>query len=283
MSIQGIDVSEFQGNINWEAVKHAGIQFAMVRAGYGASNIDQQFRKNANECNRVGIPLGIYWFSYAYTALMAEQEAESCLETIEDFNVSYPVCFNFEYDSIRYANQRGISMSKRLASELATAFCSRVEKSGYFAMYYSNPNYLSRVFAPSLRQSYALWFAQYANTPSADDIAVWQYTSNGTVDGISGKVNRNIAQYDIADVIQKAGLNRQSTVKPCSPKPLLPKLPAPSIPMPVVPYKIKPGDTLCTIANRFGTTVSQLQKLNGIANPNLLYTGTTIHIQGSAT
>ena len=75
---KGIDVSRWQGTIDWEKVKADGVEFAMLRAGYGQGNIDAQFERNAGECTRLGIPFGVYWFSYAYTPAMARREAQCC-------------------------------------------------------------------------------------------------------------------------------------------------------------------------------------------------------------
>lgn len=208
MSIHGIDVSEFQGNIDWSLVKAEGIQFAMLRAGYGSGTIDLQFRKNAEGCNRVGIPCGVYWFSYAYTPEMARQEAEHCIETIEEFEISYPVCIDFEYASVRYAESVGVIVTRELATEIIEAFCNRVEELGYFAMYYSNLDYLNQYFEPFLRPKYALWYAQYASRPEISGQAIWQYKDDGRVEGISTNVDMNLASYDLAGVISRAGLNR---------------------------------------------------------------------------
>lgn len=82
MQIKGLDVSEFQGNVDWEKVKAAGYQFAMLRAGYGFNTIDPQFKRNASECNRIGLPIGVYWFCYALTPEIARQEADGCLKAI---------------------------------------------------------------------------------------------------------------------------------------------------------------------------------------------------------
>ncbi|MDO4313812.1 MAG: glycoside hydrolase family 25 protein [Eubacteriales bacterium] len=213
MSIHGIDVSEFQGNINWAQVKASGIQFAMLRAGYGSGTIDLQFRKNAEGCNREGIPCGVYWFSYAYTSEMARQEAEQCIETIEEYEISYPVCIDFEYASVRYAESLGVTVTRELAAEIVEAFCRRAEELGYFAMYYSNLDYLERYFDAFLRPRYALWYAQYAPEPETNGQAVWQYRDDGHVDGISGSVDMNIAYYDLAEVISRAGLNRLKEVR----------------------------------------------------------------------
>ena len=90
MNIKGLDVSEFQGEINWERVKNAGYQFAMIRAGYGFNTIDKQFQRNASECNRIGLPIGVYWFCYAVSPETAIQEADGCLRTIRNYRIDYP-------------------------------------------------------------------------------------------------------------------------------------------------------------------------------------------------
>ena len=112
MSIHGIDVSGHQGNIDWRKVKASGIQFAMLRAGYGANTVDSEFERNAHGCMEEGIPFGVYWFSYAYTPEMARREAEKCISVIREYKVQYPVCYDFEYDSVRYAQQNGVQVTR---------------------------------------------------------------------------------------------------------------------------------------------------------------------------
>ena len=85
MSIHGIDVSQHQGSIDWRKVKASGIQFAMLRAGYGANTVDGEFERNARGCMEAGIPFGVYWFSYAYTPEMARREAEKCISVIREY------------------------------------------------------------------------------------------------------------------------------------------------------------------------------------------------------
>lgn len=272
MSIRGIDVSEFQGNIDWRKVKDAGIQFAMLRAGYGAGEIDPQFRKNAQGCNDVGIPCGVYWFSYAYTPEMARKEAEQCIEAIEEYRIGYPVCIDFEEGSVRYAASKGVTVTKDLATKIVEAFCSRVEELGYFAMYYSNLDYLNRYFDQSLRAKYALWFAEYAREPRTSGMAIWQNSDSGRVAGISGQVDTDVAYYDLAAVIADAGLNKGGDKAP-EPKPGPKPEPKPEY------YTVRPGDTLSGIAVRFRTSVARLQQLNGIRNPNLIYAGSRLRVR----
>ncbi len=100
---KGIDVSEHNGVIDWEKVKASGVGFAMIRAGYGKGNIDKQFVRNAQECTRVGMPFGVYWFSYAVTEEEVEREAEHCLNAVKPYHLDLPIAYDFEYDSVNNA------------------------------------------------------------------------------------------------------------------------------------------------------------------------------------
>lgn len=201
---KGIDVSKHNGTIDWAKVKEAGVQFAMIRAGYGANNIDAQFKRNISECNRLGIPCGVYWFSYAYTEEMARKEAEHCLTAIKPYKLDYPVAFDFEYDSVSYAAKKGVSMTKSLASKLVKAFCGAIEEAGYYAMNYANADYHANYFDASVKNTYDLWLAQWPKSPDLSAppaCGIWQYSSTGTMPGISGNVDMNAAYKDYPAII----------------------------------------------------------------------------------
>ena len=205
-----IDVSNHQGVIDWEKVK-GKVDGVIIRAGYGRNNIDKQFIRNITECNRLGIPCGVYWFSYAYTAAMAKKEAEYCLAAIKPYKVELPVCFDFEYDTVNYAKRQGVTVTKALATACVHAFCGAVEAAGYYAMNYANLDYLANYFDSSVLR-YDLWLAWYKSNPNPEeqpreDCGIWQYTSKGSVDGISGNVDTNAAYKDYKAIIAKAGLN----------------------------------------------------------------------------
>ena len=207
---KGIDVSKWQGTVDWEKVKAAGIEFAMLRAGYGQGNIDPQFVRSADECTRLGIPFGVYWFSYAYTTEMAAQEAKFCIDAVSKYRLSYPMAFDFEYDSVDYASEQGVAVTKELASAMARAFCSTVEDNGYYPMIYANPNYLSAYFDRDLPMEYDIWLAQWPRNPDpaqepAQAGGMWQYTSSGTVAGISGRVDLDAAYKDYPALIGQSG------------------------------------------------------------------------------
>jgi len=203
---KGIDVSKHNGKIDWAKVKASGIEFAMIRAGYGTSNVDDQFKRNISECNRLGIPCGVYWFSYAYTEAMAKKEALACLAAIKPYKVSYPVAFDFEYDSVNYAAKKGTRVNKELASKVAHAFCKVVEGAGYYVLNYANQDFLTNYFDASVRKAYDLWLAKWPKTPnlkSPPDCGMWQYSSTGSVPGINGNVDLNAAYKDYESIIAK--------------------------------------------------------------------------------
>lgn len=186
------DFSVHNGRIDWDRLNEAGVDFVILRAGYGKNNIDERFYDNANACMRLGIPFGIYWFSYAYTVEMAEREAEYALDAVKKYRLQCPVAYDLEYDTVRYAGTKGITIGKEMATAMAMAFCSRVDRAGYMAVNYSNQDYLKNMFGDCLL-SYPLWYARYNKTAGRDDMALWQYSPEGKVEGVDGKVDMNYA------------------------------------------------------------------------------------------
>ena len=220
---KGIDVSQWQGTIDWDKVKAAGIEFAMIRAGWGQNKIDTQFVRNISECNRVGIPCGIYWFSYAYTEAMAVREAEYALAAVEPYKLEYPIAFDWEGDSCNYAVKNGVKPTKALASAMARAFCKRIEQGSYYAMVYTNPAYLSQYYDADIPKEFDIWLAQWPSNPDpatkpAQAGGIWQYTSSGSVNGISGRVDMDAAYYDYPGIIADNGLNQPAA--PPEPEPV---------------------------------------------------------------
>ena len=202
MPIYGIDVSEHQGYIDWEKVKNSGkVDFAIIRAGYGQGNMDKQFTHNAVMCEQVKIPFGVYWFSYASTPELAKKEAEFCCDVCDCYNIEYPVCFDFEYDSDEYVRRKtGKDLTNEERAEIAKAFLDYVIDRGYYAMLYTNVDYLNKGFR-EIQPNYGTWLASWGSFPDGEHAGIWQYTSAGGVDGIKGNVDMNTTSNDYPRII----------------------------------------------------------------------------------
>ncbi len=220
----GVDVSQWQGTINWEKAKTAGVQFAMIRAGFGQNNPDPQFERNITECNRLGIPCGIYWFSYAYTEAMAAKEAEYALAAVAKHTLEYPIAFDFEGDSADYALKKGVTVTKTMISAFARAFCGKVSAAKYSPMIYTNPDYLSRYYDAAIPKDYDIWLAQWPSKPDLNSKpalagGLWQFTNSGSIDGITGRTDRNAAYIDYPVVLREKGLNGLNVTPTPTPTP----------------------------------------------------------------
>lgn len=192
--LKGIDVSHHQGEIDWGKVK---ADFAIIRAGYGkyAYQEDPEFSENVKGAYAAGIPVGVYWYSYAGDVESAKQEAEVCLQVIEPYRdkITLPVFFDQEYEpAIKAA-----SFSTR--TRCCTAFIAAIEAAGYRAGLYASKDWLdNRIDAKALPESTTVWVAQYASRCSyTGRYTIWQYTSDGSVDGIKGRVDLNQADDDL--------------------------------------------------------------------------------------
>lgn len=188
-----IDVSEFQGEIKWDKVKDDGIEGVIIRAGYGKENEDERFLDNIKRAIDAGLHVGIYWFSYAYNDDMATKEAEYCLNYIRPFSeyIDMPVFFDWEYDSMNYAEKKGAYVGKELVSTMTRAFCEAIEKEGYTAGYYLNFDYSVNYYNEEILAGYKRWWAYYDDEPT-QDCYLWQTTSGGMVDGVSGSVDMDV-------------------------------------------------------------------------------------------
>lgn len=192
----GIDVSYYQGEIDWEKVANDGIQFAMIRVGgryYGSGGLfeDTQFRANIQGALDAGLDVGVYFFSQATTPAEAREEAEFLLARLEDYDVTYPVVFDWENISNDTARTDGMSRTQVTAA--ANAFCSLVEDAGYSPMIYFNQHIGYLLYDLEGVVQYPFWLAQYSETPSFYyTFQMWQYTSSGAVDGIEGRVDMNL-------------------------------------------------------------------------------------------
>ena len=191
----GIDVSKWNGTIDWDKVKNAGVQFAIVRAGYrgsvtGSLVEDPQFVANMKGAAAAGIPVGVYFFTQATDEKEAVEEASAVLELIRDFQLSYPVFIDTEGAG---GNGRADGLGAETRTLVCEAFCRTVENAGYTAGVYASRNWYNNNLQTARLENYHIWLAEYRSVPLYQGYyKTWQYTSKGKVDGIEGRVDINI-------------------------------------------------------------------------------------------
>lgn len=205
MNLKGIDVSHHNGIIDWDKVKAAGIQFAILRCGYGRKSIkqiDRQFERNYSECKRIGMPVGVYHYSYAKTPEDARLEADFMLELITGKQFEYPVVFDIE-------DKGQESIGKRILTDITVAFCEKIEVAGCYVSIYSNPDWFVNKLDLERLKGYDKWLAHWVKTPKwgSEFGGLWQYSDSGKVDGIETAVDMNISYRDYPSIIKRAGLN----------------------------------------------------------------------------
>lgn len=185
-----IDISKHQGDISFSLVA-PNIDGVIIRAGLGwtGETTDTKWNRNITGFEGIGKPIGVYWFSYAYTIEQARTEAARCLELVRNHKIDLPIFYDWEYDSYAYATKHGITPTKDLITAMIDTFCSTIKSAGYKAGFYFNEDYHKNyINVELLRQKYYTWYARYSNiaTPNYD---LWQYTSTGKIPGITGNVD----------------------------------------------------------------------------------------------
>jgi GH25 family lysozyme M1 (1,4-beta-N-acetylmuramidase) len=221
MVYKGIDVSSHNGKIDFSKVKKAGIDFVLIRAGYGKNTIDKTAEYNITNALSNNIDVGIYWFSYAGNVTEARGEAVACYNFIKKWNgkIRYPIFFDWEYDSFNYQKEKGNVCNKSTVSEMAIAFCSEIEKNGYYAGVYTNIDYYNNFFNDSVKEKYGVWIAKWSSTkPNISNFDIWQYGGEQNyidskyVDGISGIVDKNVTYKNFPAIMEKNSLNYITTI-----------------------------------------------------------------------
>lgn len=199
-SFVGVDISKYQEYVDFNKVKKAGIDFCMIRVGsrgYGTGQLitDPYFQDNIKRATDAGLEVGVYFFSQAVTEKEAKEEANMVLEGIKDYDIKYPVVFDMEYVENDEARVEKLSREEKTA--IAKAFLETVELEGYTPMIYGKKEWLMKKIDLSQLQEYDVWLAQYEEIPDYPyDFSIWQYTNQGKVDGIVGKVDLNISFID---------------------------------------------------------------------------------------
>ena len=194
-SIPGIDVSYHQEDIDWPAVKAAGIEFAFIRVGYrgiseGQIHEDVKARENLAEAAAAGLQVGAYFFSQAITPEEAVEEAELTLQVIRDYSLDLPVVYDWEYVN---ESARTGAMESQTLQRCIDAFCERITRAGYEPMVYFNPDLCNTLLDLEQVAQYRFWLAMYSDRMNFPyQVEFWQYSDEGTVPGIKGKVDLNL-------------------------------------------------------------------------------------------
>lgn len=183
-----IDVSTWNGNIDWDKVYKSGVRYAMIRSSFGIENpnqVDNKFVRNITNAQRAGVKCGVYHYSYAQSVAEAQKEAEFCLKTIKNYKIDLPVAFDIEDSSQTH-------LGKDTLTSIVIAFCDKIKSAGYTPMLYCNPNWLNNYLHKNkLLGKYDLWLAHWGVSAPSYNCAIWQYSENGSVPGISGSVDMN--------------------------------------------------------------------------------------------
>ena len=189
----GLDVSKWQGKIDFDKLKEAGVEFIFIRVGWGYQGeykLDEQFERNISEANRVGIPVGIYFYSYASTPLESVNDAIWVVEQLKGYKVDLPIAFDWE----EWGDFNDYNVSFYGLTNTAETFLDAVGMAGYNGLLYSSKHYLEKIW---LDTDYEIWLAHYTSkTDYSGNYRFWQLCSNGRVDGIKGDVDINVWYLD---------------------------------------------------------------------------------------
>lgn len=198
--MNGIDVSRWQGRIDWQKVKDCGVEFAIIKAGEG-TEVEQRFYENINNAKAVGMNCGIYWFSQARSPEDAELEAQACLNAITGYQLEFPVVYDCEYRSL---NDNPLSENKSLLTDTVLTFLDKIQSSGYYSMFYTNTDFSDRYLEFNrITDLYDIWFASYYVSAPAMPCGMWQRSETGRVDGLDmDRLNGDVTYVDL-DVAYK--------------------------------------------------------------------------------
>lgn len=290
---KGIDISEWQTDVDYMKLKAQGVEFAIIRCGFGknSNQKDKMFEKHYAGLKYAGIKVGCYLYSYCNKVENAILEARNCLEFIKGKQFDLPIFYDLEDKITRPCGRIEIT-------QMAINFCNEIEKAGYKAGIYANLDWFTNLIDINKVKNYKLWLAEWTNKPTNNfHYDYWQYTDKGKVEGITGNVDLNYCYSDLTnsntektieqlanEVIEgkwgngeerknrltSSGYNYQEIQNKVNEK-----LKA----VDKVYYVVKSGDNLTKIAQRYGTTVNQLVSWNNIKNPNLIYPNQKLRVK----
>ncbi|WMJ24055.1 GH25 family lysozyme [Paludicola sp. MB14-C6] len=263
--INGIDVSKYQGQINWNTVSNSGVKFAMIRAGWcgydGNIKEDEYYRTNMEGAIQAGLNVGVYVYSYAKTVDAAAIAARQTLELVKPYKVTYPIAFDVE-DEIytKYKPQDN--------NALVIAFLDAIERAGYYGIVYTYTYFAQTHLDMKNLKRFDMWIADYRGYVGYKGAyGMWQYSAKGKIDGIGADVDLNMAYNDYPKIIQTAGLNN-----------------IPKVDLSVVNYKkytIQKGDSFWSIAKSQmgnGLYFWKVAQANGLKVNSVIYPGQIIKI-----
>ena len=222
MTKRGIDISSHQGDINLAALRH-DIDFVIIRVGFGTKGtIDNKFRRNADLCKELGLPVGFYWYSYALDELGALNEAEAFLKAIAPYNPEYGCWFDME-DADGYKKKKGMP-SDEVLQDMCYSFCKVVEEAGYYAGIYASESWFKKKLSNPKLNKFDKWVAQWptskgkqkglaVDATSRTGLSMWQFTSEGKFEGYPGRLDTNYA-YKEFNVPEK---KTETEVEPTTP------------------------------------------------------------------
>lgn len=199
--MKGIDISVHNGTIDFTKVKKSGIDFVIIRAGYGLGTKDKNFEANYEGAINAGLHVGFYWYSYAKKVDEAIQEAKSFYNFIKDKPCDMPVFYDIEEATSRPA-----------CNDLINAFCSYMESQNYFVGVYANKDWFTNYINSTNKEKYTTWIAQWSSKCTyTGNYTIWQYTDSGKVDGIQGNVDMDESYVDFSSIILSRGFNGNKT------------------------------------------------------------------------
>lgn len=305
MATRGIDVSQWNGNINFDKVKAAGIDFVIIRAGYGrtATQKDPYFEQNYKGAKAAGLKVGAYWYSYAVSAADAKAEAAACMSIIKGKQFEYPIYFDLE-------EQSQFAKGTLFCSSLVRAFCDTLNAAGFYSGLYISRSPLQSYITADIKNKYPLWVAEYNSVLNySGKYGMWQNSGLGKINGINGAVDTDFGYVDYPTIIKNGGYNgysKNSTSKNNSTSKKSVEVIAREVIAgkwgngddrkkritaagydcnavqkkvnelidKSVEYTVKNGDTLTSIAKKHNVTVDQIVK-----NNNLIKTGQKLKIK----
>ena len=210
----GIDVSKYNGDINWEQVKNEGVGFAIIRCGYrgsktGAIVEDPYFRKNMEGATSVGMPIGVYFFTQAVDEREAVEEASAVMSLIKDYKLTFPVFVDSESAG---GNGRADDLEVTQRSKVLQAFCETVRSGGYKAGIYASKTWFNkRLDVSKLSADNVTWLAEYADKTSyGGTYQLWQYSSAGRIPGIEGRVDMDLSYLDVTPGSDKRTTSKEN-------------------------------------------------------------------------